>query len=222
MKYLYSISAIFLFLLGSDDLIIDQKENNLEGYYIDSSAINNNIPEFLEDTTGVFTFLINRYYFNEKQRRILEIAESLFPSADAIFELGQLSESKLQINEPIWWKSQRGLVRIPYSITWSAVKYYWDQIKLYKQGSFKEAGTITLIKASFKYEAIVNYYESYQMNNTKYEKVYVVTQKLRANSMCGLNCGMGFGARRVVVIDGSDTEEVIAVFGDGHVITTVI
>ena len=188
-----------------------------EGYYIDSTAIYNNIPEFLEDTVGVFTFLINREYSNKKQRRVLETVESLFPPADSILKSDKLDESKLQINESLWWSDHHGRVRIPYSITWSAVKYYWDLIELHDSGSFDQAYAFHFRKALFKYEAIIKYYESFETIKKKYNRVYVVTQRLGLNVNCGPYCRWGFSARRLVVIDG-ENEEVIAVFDDGFVI----
>ena len=194
----------------------------LEGYYLNTTAIEPEMPMFLEDTIGDFTFRIFRdhYHWSDRHHRLVEKAESLFPPSDSIMSLQNYNVDEIPANESLWWYSTFDGVRIPYAITWEAVEYYLTLLDYYEEGLFEEAGTIDVSRADFNYETTVTQYDSFQILNYSFGRVYVVTQLLEWDSYCGPLCALFLTARRSVIID-FETEQVLGVFGDGPCLVMV-
>ncbi len=226
MRKLYIISTLFWLFAGCDQ----PKDNShseieplyylegsyLEGYFLDTTAISNEMPNFLEDTLGSFVYRINRDYYlpSDRLRRLTEKAESLFPPVDTIMASYGFNAFEIPQDESMWWSQTFDGVRIPYAITWSSVEYYRSLLNLYEQGLFEEAQTISMSSASLIYETEIEYYRSFQVLDISYQSVWVVSQTLEWDNYCGSLCAMSFRAKRMVIFD-YDTEQLIAVIGDG-------
>jgi hypothetical protein len=206
--------VILLFVCSCDHatqnncpIISHTSYNPLNSYYYDTNAVTIELPVLLIDTAGSsFTLEVTRQVGYEPAKRLTEKAESFFPPDSMVNELGFIDTSA--IAESLWWYEELDGTRVPYAITGSAIEYYINRIRWYRQN------TSSMISAYFKYNSTFEYYYDCIVGNTKYEEVFIVVQEMQWMQYCGPLCAMGFTRKRIIIFDKN--EDIIAIIGDSR------
>jgi hypothetical protein len=153
--------------------------------------------------SGAHQLKLTRRFANDKEERILRIAEAAYPLAQAVKE-GAVSKNEPGNRARQWWCSSFDGVRIPYAITRSAVVYYLDVSEGFRQN--KPRGLWPEMKSSFLgYSAKLTWEKRYKIAATEFKNAYLVSLDLAWMQYCSPLCAMMFTATRNVVVktDGS-------------------
>ena len=154
--------------------------------------------------------------------KIINIAESVYLPNKIVIG-SQNGESVVDLDTSnVWWRGEFDGIKIPYSITKSAVNYYIGLIESFRKDEFDKIGVYPQKSASFNYivEMRKNRFferDGYVFKGKKY--LFIVTLTMKWESYCGDLCALNFEKERIVVI--SDSGKVLAVFGDGPAKTVV-
>jgi len=219
------ITTLF-FSCSDDDQMEEQKQENFNfdietsGYFIDSNQLKQELDKEVYDTLSSFKKTILREFNSTDEENFINIAESIYPSRDSIFDLGNFEPNELdEIDGNLWWYSQFDGIKIPFATTRSANKYYCDLIDFYKAGDFESAMTITNSEAEFIYRATVNFENEFVIDLKEFKNVYVVNLELNWFSFCGSLCALWVDSKRTVIIDTNNNK--IYIFGDGPISVVV-
>ena len=188
------------------------------GYYMGGGAV---LPDSVveEQIAPGFRIHIARTAASDGDRRLIALAERLFPVRDSIvaaerlerrpLALASLNEMARRPGDRWWWDESDVLT--PYAVTATAVIYYATQLRAiavhpnpyaqYENGA-QHHGT-------FEYTASVLPADSDAPRGTH----RVVHLELKWSYGCGSLCALSFSKSRVVFFDAAG--RVIAVLGDG-------
>ncbi len=115
------------------------------------------------------------------------------------------------VADSLWVAEEHGDLKIPYTLTASAVRYYIDLMKRYE----KKDETLDSIpkNAKLTYKADMHGPSTFIINGELYENVKVVTLELSWSTYTNaLNAG-GFSIVKFVIFDRE--KNILGVFGDG-------
>lgn len=161
---------------------------------------------------GNHTARMVRTFADEKEHKLLQIAEATYPTAIRVKEASGSKAEAPQGNERLWWCSSFDGVRIPYAITKSAVAYYLDVSTEFAKTKPRHAFWTNMKSSELKYSAIVSRKETYRVGKSDFTNVYVVSMKLDWLQYCGNLCAMKFNATRNVILN--EDGKVLAVEND--------
>jgi hypothetical protein len=188
--------------------------NNLQKYYFKFCSPSNELSQSLIDTSITFKIRLNRDIRFKKYKELIEKAEACYPPIDEELLHFEQNQDRILENDYLWWYSKSDGVKLPYTITNSAINYYINLIKKYQQGKFEEAGTLEMKKAEFNYSAKVNSYASLILEDKRYSNVYVVELSIKWKNICGMLCGTWFSKNRLVIFSKDDFK-LLGIIGDG-------
>lgn len=137
---------------------------------------------------------LSRRFANDKEEKILRIAEAVYPS-------------KRQ-----WWCSAFDGVRIPYAITRSAVAYYLDVSEGFRTNNPRESLQPKMKFSNLIYSARLSWKERYKLGTAEFRNVYLVSLELAWMQYCDPLCAMMFATSRNVVV--KDDGSVLAIEND--------
>ncbi len=187
-------------------------------YSLSKSDLNLEITKSEPDPNLTFNAFVHRPDVENKIYNIVNIAESLYLPMDIV--IGHKSNSTE--NRNVWWRDEFEGIRLPYSITKSAVNYYVNLIESFRKGEFEENGVHPQDSASFQYVVEIEKKLTFERDGYVFKdkkNLYVIKLTLKWESYCGDLCAINFEKERIVVI--SNSGEVRAVFGDGPADTVV-
>lgn len=189
------------------------------GYYVGSAAI---LPDsaVAEQVARGFTLRIARTAANAHERRLIDLAERLFPLRDSILAAAR-EERRPIVRERLrriaqrpgerWWWDDYGDVLTPFAVTGASVSYYSARLRAIAAGpnpyAKYEPGAQHV--GTFEYSATVHQPDAESPPGT----AHVVHLALRWYYGCGMLCAIGFDHERKVYFDA--TGAVLAVRGDG-------
>ena len=151
---------------------------------------------------------ISRVFANEKEEKLLQIAEAVYPAEGAVRQARGEASQASQPEKRLWWCKSFDNVLVPYAITKRAVAYYLDVQEKFRNGTFG----MKMSSSSLAYSAKIASHESYKVGDSTFANVYVVSMGLGWFQYCGPLCAMHFTASRTVVLDGDG--KVLAVQND--------
>jgi hypothetical protein len=143
-----------------------------------------------------------RRFANDKEEKILRVAEAVY-SSDRALKTGSRSQ---------WWCSSFDGVRIPYSITRSAIAYYLDVSEGFRTKNPREPLHPEMKFSALIYSAKLSWKESYKVDTAEFRNVYVVSLELAWTQWCSALCAMTFATSRNVVV--KDDGSVLAIEND--------
>jgi hypothetical protein len=180
------------------------------------------LPDSLREVRGGgrFTITIERTARDSVERRLIEQAESLFPSVSTIEKTAVLDlthggnvrafEAAKQFAGPRWWWREWDGVLLPYALTGAAVAHYVDRVRQLSIGGhpFPQLSEGTSHTASVTYTAQVRALPATSSAPGGHE----VHLQVEFSFYCGPLCALSFTHERVVEFDASG--KVIAIRGD--------
>lgn len=159
--------------------------------------------------------VISRDFANEKEEKLLQIAEAVYPPERAV-RLGRNEQPQTsQPEQRLWWCNSFDGVLVPYAITKRAVTYYLEVQDKFRAGKF----SIKMHGSALGYSAKIAHHKSYPHGEATLRDVYVVSLDLAWSQYCGTLCAMGFKTKRTVVLD--EQGKVLAVQNDECVPTVI-
>jgi hypothetical protein len=189
------------------------------GYYVGERAfLPTSSREILSD--GRFRITIERQVTDSFQRRLLDLAERLFPDTAGI-NVAAAKELRPPVKERLaaaalfegerWWWDRVDGVLTPYALTGAAVRYYRDRIYERASGDnpFTFMQPVPVHRGELEYIATVEAVEPGQAGGAS----FVVRLRLGWNYWCGMLCAVGFSAAREVFFDAEGA--VLRVESDG-------
>ncbi|MCC6697805.1 MAG: hypothetical protein IT365_19415 [Candidatus Hydrogenedentes bacterium] len=185
-------------------------------WYESSRDLKISLPEFAF-TEGNYTAEIVRHYSDENELRLLRIAESVYPNRDRV--QAARDNARLKDNqepskgEGLWWFSAFDGVRIPYTITSAAVRYYSDLVQTFRDQKFEITGGKPVSRCTMRYASVINHHKYFVVEGRSFPECYAVTMELRWTQDNGPGRVMGFVKRRLVLVDLKG--KVLGVFLDG-------
>jgi hypothetical protein len=201
LKYFGSLSLLFflatLTIAQSDQLFI-----------IDDEDLAHPLTFKELNRSGKHEVKIVRRFVDEREERLLQIAEATYPTESKVRERSKRPAEAPLGNERLWWCSSFDGVRIPFAITKGAVAYYLDvstEFGKTKPNPFMKSSSLT-------YSASLARKATYRVGTSEFRNVYVVSMELGWSQYCGPLCAMAFGASRKVVLN--EEGKVLAVEND--------
>ncbi|MCC6697804.1 MAG: hypothetical protein IT365_19410 [Candidatus Hydrogenedentes bacterium] len=184
-------------------------------YYISARDAKLAVPES-SYSEGRYSAKIVRHYKDEKELRLLRIAESVYPSRQRVMDARATAHFK-ETQEPpagedLWWTSSFDGVRIPYTITGSALLYYCERVRDFRTRA-ASTGRAAEQSCVMSYVGDISHQKQAEIEGKRFTDCYVVSMKLEWSWFCGDLCGLWFTKERTVVLDAEGT--VLAVFKDG-------
>lgn len=189
------------------------------GYHLGPAVF---LPDSARDVLagGRFRITVQRQIRDTQSRRLLELAERLFPdtsliSRDAAKETQPPAIQRLQQAAQLpgerWWWDNFDAVLTPYAVTGAAVKYYRERIydRASSDNPFTFSQPVPLHQGEFAYRATVERIDARANNGA----TYVARLRLSWNYWCGMLCAVTFDATRNVFFGADGTP--IRVEGDG-------
>jgi hypothetical protein len=159
-------------------------------------------------TEGPFSVTIKREAWSSLHKDFLILAERIFPKQEIVaasageMEYGISEEEIAQAGEPLWWNRTYQGIRIPYTLTSSAVYYYRTLLgTLSKMDHYEEA--------HLAYTAVVDQKSEYEVHGEAMANVTLVIMQLSWQAKCGKGCSHAFDVERIVVFD--TRQQVVAV-----------
>ena len=204
MKIIFLIIPIILFFISCNSKNIptepDQKEIERE-----------------------FTKSIERVFTNNFERDLIFNAESIYPNRDSV--LVHISSYIPQYSIPdsnLWFYEVFEGVLIPFAVASKAISYYNYLIDSLSANN----GYNFFITANYEYRAGIEFKENYTFEGedpitgeplptVSFENVYVVEMSLKWEDYCGMECGLWFFHKRIVVFD--EFGNLLSVFFDGPI-----
>ena len=157
---------------------------------------------------------IVRRFADEKEERLVQIAEAAYPLDVRVRGVETPVRSK-----HLWWCSSFDGVRIPFAITKSAITYYLEVSSEFAKNNGKNPSGPTMLSSVLEYSASLARKQKYKVGAANFSNVYVVSMNLGWVQYCGPLCAMQFAASRTVVID--ENSKVLAVENDSCAPTVV-
>ena len=200
----YFGSLLLLFLLAT--LTTAQSDQR---FIIDDEDLAHPLTFKELNRSGNHQIKIVRRFADEKEERLLQIAEATYPAQSQVKERSKAKTEAPIGNERLWWCSSFDGVRIPFAITKGAVAYYLDVSTEFA----KEKPRDPFMKSSrLTYSAVLARKETYRIGTSEFKNVYVVSLELAWSQYCGPLCAMAFQASRKVVVN--EEGKVLAVEND--------
>jgi hypothetical protein len=161
--------------------------------------------------SGPHGVTIRRRFADQKEERILQIAEATYPTGIKVKEGFDSRGGRVGINR-LWWCDSFDGVRIPFAITKSAVDYYLDVSTEFGKEKPKDSFWPNMKSSELLYSASVSRKATYRVGKSNLKNVYVVSMDLAWSQYCGPLCAMIFSATRNVVLN--EEGKVLAVEND--------
>ena len=201
-----------LLVLGCDDGASPEAPE--APYYLSNHDLALELPR-LRDAPP-YHATVRRSFGSPEEERLLRIAESTYPTPEAIqhdLEPWYPELPPNPENEELWWFEAFDGVRIPYALTRASVAYYLRLTGAFRAGDFDSVGTFPMQSSSVEYTATIERRSEFIYEGNRFEDVYVVEMDLSWTDVCGNLCALWFSKKRTVVLslDG----ELRALFGDG-------
>jgi hypothetical protein len=179
------------------------------------------LPDSLREVRGGgrFTITIVRTARDSVERRLIEQAESLFPSPQTIEtattgvnyggNTKAFSAAKQFAGSRWWWREWDGVL-LPYALTGAAVSHYVDRVQQFSiaGGPFPQLSRGTANTASVTYTAQIRALRAASSAPGGHE----VHLRVEFSFYCGPLCALFFTHERVVEFDANG--KVIAIRGD--------
>jgi hypothetical protein len=203
----YFGSLLLLFLLAT--LTAGQSDQT---FIIDNEDLAHPLTFKELNRSGKHEVKIVRRFADEKEERLLQIAEATYPAESQVKERSR-AKTEAQIgNERLWWCSSFDGVRIPFAITKGAVAYYLGVSTEFGKNKPRHHFWTNMMSSRLTYSASLVREETYRAGTSEFTKVYVVSMELTWSQYCGPRCAMRFQASRKVVV--SEEGKVLAVEND--------
>jgi hypothetical protein len=185
------------------------------GYYVDSTHASEVRPTWRDARDGEYTFSIRRTVEDSVSARLLGIAEAVYPPRELLITLAVNGNHEMGSDTsgvPLWWSDGPGMRRIPYAVTAGAILHYWDLTEELRTRTLYRPGVRRTWESDFDYEATIAARDTFVVNATAHERVYVAHLRLEWSYDDGTFYSL-VQARRTVVLRGDG--EVLEVEGDG-------
>ena len=209
LKYFGSVLLLFL-------LATTTTAQHGQTFIIDDEDLAHPLTFKELNRSGKHEVKIVRRFADEREERLLQIAEATYPAESQVKEHSKRPPEAGQANERLWWCSSFDGVRIPFAITKGAVAYYLDVSTEFGKTKARDP----FMKSShLTYSASLARKETYRVGTSVFTNVYVVSMELGWSQYCGSLCAMAFGASRKVVLN--EEGKVLAVENDNCAPTIV-
>jgi len=154
----------------------------------------------VSEQEGAFRAKVDRQYASEAENKLLTLVEATYPLYPHSIILPGLNRSA---EEPGWWLSTAGGIRIPVMATRGSVEYLLKLVRAFRAGDFSEVGGVSQKEAVLVYSADIEPAES-ALEDAKgirrIKELYLVRLELEWTSDCGPRCGLHFTRARTAVI----------------------
>ena len=200
----YFNSLLLLFLLAT--LTTAQSSQT---FIIDNEDLAHPLTFKELNRSGKHEVKIVRRFADEKEEKLLQIAEATYPTDSQVREHSKRPPEAGRGNERLWWCSSFDGVRIPFAITRGAVAYYLD---VSTEFSKRKARDPFMKSSGLTYSASLAPKETHRVGTSEFTNVYVVSMELGWSQYCGPLCAMAFQASRKVVLN--EAGKVLAVEND--------
>ncbi len=166
---------------------------------------------------GNYTAEILRRYTGETELKLLRIAESVYPPRERVLEVKVgdpfKSPQDVQGNEPLWWYASFEGIRIPYAITTSAVRYYSDLVRAFRDQDFTATNGVAISQCLMRYTGAISHHRWFTVGGQSFPECYVASMEFTWTQQSGDGELMRFVKKRVVILDPKG--QVLGVFLDG-------
>jgi hypothetical protein len=151
--------------------------------------------------SGKHEVKIVRRFADEKEERLLQIAEATYPVESQVRERSKRSAEAPQGNERLWWCSSFDGVRIPFAITKGAVAYYLGVSTEFGKNKPRHHFWTSMMSSRLTYSASLAGKQTYRAGTSEFKNVYIVSMELGWSQYCGPLCAMAFQASRKVILN---------------------
>ena len=170
-----------------------------------------------------FTKSIERIATLNFERDLIFSAESIYPNRDSVLSYMSIYIPQSSIPDSnLWFYEVFEGVLIPFAVASKAISYYNDLIDSLSANN----GYNFFITANYEYRAGIEFKENYTFEGedpitgeplptVSFENVYVVEMSLKWEDYCGMECGLWFFHKRIVVFD--EFGNLLSVFFDGPI-----
>jgi len=162
--------------------------------------------------SGKHEVKIVRRFADEREEKLLQIAEATYPTESQVTERSKRSAEAPQANERLWWCSSFDGVRIPFAITKGAVAYYLDVSTEFGKQTPRYPFWTNMKSSALTYSASLARKQAYRVGTSEFTNVYVVSMELAWSQYCGPLCAMACQLSRKAVLN--EEGKVLAVEND--------
>jgi hypothetical protein len=191
------LGLLLIVLLLASPFTVAQSDKT---FFIDDEDLSHPLTVKELNRSGQHKVKISRHFDNEKEERLLRIAEAAYPRDREIRQNSRIRIEQPPGNERLWWCSSFDGVRIPYAITKSAVAYYLEVSEEFGKKNPREPFWTRMSDSSLTYSARLLHKESYRVGKSVFRNVYLVSMELEWSQYCGSLCAMAFKTSRTVVL----------------------
>lgn len=185
------------------------------GWHISQRDQKIDLPE-LAYVRGNFSATISRKFDDEHQRQLLHIAESVYPSQEAVAAWRQLVQrdgNAVANDLPPWSYLVRNGVQIPCAITAAAVEYFSKLVETYEKGEVGPTGGAAVERCRLSYSGVVDHHKWFDIQGRHFPECYVARLEIVWAQVCGEGCSLAFAKQRLVIMSPEGT--VMGVYLDG-------
>lgn len=191
------------------------------GYYLDNAQVAEDRPVWRDAPDGDFTYSVKREFPDSNAARLLAIAESCYPSREALIEIAATHYFEMGSDTaqgPLWWCDGPGVRRVPYAVTAGALRHYLDLSERFRNHDYTVPGGRGLYGTELVYHAKIEARQDFVAAGKAYQQVYVAYLSLQWAYDDG-TFSPSFQAHRVVVLDSAGN--VRQIVGDGSAVENV-
>lgn len=228
------VLLISLVLFGCKEKVEEPEELNVQitdfdfeietdGYYLDTEQVADKIAAAVYDTKSDYKRTLERNFDSQQEKKLISIAESLYPDKQKIIDLAENSEIDIDPEEENLWSYARfDGVRFPYATARASIDYYHEMIDYFRKKAEETPDQVFVVMAEFSYTATAEYFRDYtyeyynhgEKQFIDFNNVYVVDLEIDWASSVGPRGGVYMTGTRTVIFDL--TNHTVAIYGDGN------